>query len=91
MSKISTNTRVRSSEMSRELIYLLLHPHSDTQEQEREVLWQLICRAQALNVEPLDIAQLYQKDTPYFFELYQSWPGVRQDWAEGYLMARGLF
>jgi hypothetical protein len=90
MSKISTGAKIRSSELSRELIYLLLHPHSTTQEQEREVLWQLICQAQVLNVEPLDIVQLYQKDIAHFFQLYQSWPGVRQEWAENYLMARGI-
>jgi hypothetical protein len=90
MSKINTGARLRSSELSRELIYLLLHPHSETQEQEREVLWQLICQAQVLNVEPLDIAQLYQKDIAHFFELYQSWSTVRQAWAESYLVSRGI-
>lgn len=90
MSKLSTGARLRSGELSRELIYLMLHPHSNIQEQEREVLWQLICQVQVLNVEPLDIAQLYQKDVAHFFELYQSWSGVRQDWAESYLLARGI-
>jgi hypothetical protein len=81
---------VRPNDLSAELIILLLHPHKDLPEPEQEVMWQLLCQVQLVNVEPFDIVQLYQKDMAGFFELYRSWPQAKQQWAENYLRARGI-
>jgi hypothetical protein len=81
---------VRPNDLSAELIILLLHPHKDLPEPEQEVIWQLLCQVQLVNVEPFDIVQLYQKDMAGFLELYRSWPQAKQHWAENYLRARGI-
>jgi hypothetical protein len=90
MHKLSEGASLRSSDLSRELILTLLHPHESMQGQAREVLWQFLSKVQALRVEPLDIVQLYEKDVTYFFELYGGWSTQRQVWAESYLQARGI-
>ncbi len=90
MSKLSAGAKLRSGDLSRELILLLLHPHQNVQGQARDVLWQLLCKVQVTRLEPLDIVQLYGKNPAYFFELYQDWSTQRQEWVLGYLQARGV-
>jgi hypothetical protein len=90
ISKLSVGTTLRSGDLSRELILLLLHPHQSTSEQAREVVWQFLCKVQVTKLATLDVAQLYQKDVAHFFELYQSWSTQRRQWAESYLKARGI-
>jgi hypothetical protein len=90
MKAVSSGASVRPNDLSAELIILLLHPHQDLPEREQEVLWRLLCQIQYVTVDPFDIAQVYQKDIAYFFELYQSWPQAKQQWAESYLRALGV-
>jgi hypothetical protein len=90
MKAVSSGASVRPNDLSAELIILLLHPHQDLPEREQEVLWRLLRQIQYVTVAPFDIAQVYQKDIAYFFELYQSWPQAKQQWAESYLRARGV-
>lgn len=90
MVKLSEGATLRSSDLSRELILTLLHPHESVRGQAHDVLWQFLCKVQSLRVEPLDIVQIYQKDVAYFFELYQGWSTQRQVWSENYLRARGI-
>ena len=88
--RLTSDTKLRSSDLSRDLILLLLHPHAKVKDQTHDVLWQFLCRVQVKRLEFMDIAQLYQKDTSYFFEVFQSWSSQRQQWAENYLKARGM-
>jgi hypothetical protein len=90
MFKLSEGSKLRSDDLSRELILILLHPHQELNAQSQSVLWQFLCKVQSQRVELLDIAQLYQKDLAYFFELYQGWSSQRQVWAETYLQARHI-
>jgi hypothetical protein len=90
MHKLSEGAKLRSDDLSRDLILVLLHPHPDLNQQAQDVLWQFLTKVQSVRVEPLDIAQLYQKDLAYFFELYEGWSSQRQVWAETYLKARGI-
>ncbi len=90
MFKLSEGAKLRSDDLSRDLILVLLHPRPDLNQQAQDVLWQFLCKVQSVRVEPLDIAQLYQKDVAYFFELYQGWSSQRQVWAESYLKARNV-
>jgi hypothetical protein len=90
MHKLSEGATLRSDDLSRDLILVLLHPHPELNQQAQDVLWQFLSKVQSQRVEPLDIVQLYQKDLAYFFELYQGWSTQRQVWAESYLRARGI-
>jgi hypothetical protein len=90
MLKLSEGSKLRSDDLSRELILTLLHPHQDLNQQAQTVLWQFLCKVQSQRVEPIDVVQLYQKDLAYFFELYGGWSSQRQVWAENYVRARGV-
>jgi hypothetical protein len=90
LSKVNEGAKLRSEDLSIELILLLLYPHQNLDQAAQKVLWQLLCKIQVSRVQALDIGQLYQQDTAYFFELYQSWSTKRQQWAQDYLKARGF-
>ncbi|MGL4611370.1 MAG: DUF6638 family protein [Trueperaceae bacterium] len=90
MNALVSAKSLRPEDLSAELIILLLHPHHGLPAPEQEVLWQLLCQVQLINVKPFDIAQLYQKDLPAFIKLYQGWPPVKRQWAEAYLRSRKM-
>jgi hypothetical protein len=59
-----------------ELQLILLHPHGNLPAWYKSVIWQLICR-----LTQHDPLCLYSADKNRFFEMYQTWPDSKKDWA----------
>jgi hypothetical protein len=88
VSKVTEGAKLRSEDLSSELIVLLLYPHQNLDQAAQNVVWQLLCKIQTSRVQTLDIGHIYKRDTAYFFELYQGWSTKRQQWTQAYLKAR---
>lgn len=85
ISKLQAGSKLRSRDLSRDLILFLLHPHTKLNAEAQDVMWRFLSRVQPSRLELVDIVQIYQRDIAKFFELYQGWSGQRQKWAEDYL------
>ena len=74
--KLEAGEKIRVSQLSGNLIRLLLRPTDNVNDHARDVVWKLLAR-----LEGRDISRQYEFDRERFLEAYETWPEAKQAWA----------